>query len=489
MNTHIITTPIYYANGTPHLGHAYTTIAADAVARYHRLCGHRVRFHTGTDEHGLKVLRAAQAAGVSPREHVDAHAEAFSRLFASLHIAPDRFVRTTHPDHIRFAQSLESRLEAAGDIYPGHYEGWYAEADEAFYTDAEVHKGRALATDAPVRWVREPTLYFRLSRYQDALLELYRDRPELLQPAERRLEIVRFIEDGLRDISISRSTFDWGVPILEHPGHIQYVWLDALASYISALDSDAHLYPHTTHLIGKDITRFHGVYWPAFLLSAGLPLPRRIFAHGWWLSGASKLGKRTGAAHPGSLIELHGADALRFFLLRDVTFGRDGTFAIERFHERYRAELASQIGNLAQRVLALCDRCRPAPRVDVGGDALKAVLRQLLEAYRQAFRELALHTAATSILEVARTINRFVQDAEPWHSVKERAEHAESVLFVALEALGLLSRLLEPLTPVAADALRTRLGLHDEVGWARYDEPLWRSLDAKASPGPALFPR
>ncbi len=369
-----ITTAISYPNGPPHIGHAYEAIAADAIARFQRAQGRDVRFQTGTDEHGLKMAQGARIEGVEPPVFADQMSPLFKEMCDILDVSYDRFIRTSEPDHYRASQAIWSAMEERGDLYLDRYEGWYSVRDEAYYEEEEL----SLADDGsklsphgtPVEWTVEESWFFRLSKYQQPLLDLYAANSDFIRPESRRNEVVRFVEGGLKDLSISRTSFDWGVPVPGSDGHVMYVWLDALTNYITGLGypDDTELWrrywPADVHLIGKDVVRFHAVYWPAFLMSAGLALPKQVYGHGFLLSRGEKMSKSVGnVVDPMVLAERFGVDALRYFLLREVTFGQDGTFSAEAIVNRANAELANSFGNLAQRILSQivrnCEGCLP----------------------------------------------------------------------------------------------------------------------------------
>ncbi|MCA9647115.1 MAG: methionine--tRNA ligase, partial [Myxococcales bacterium] len=363
MSSFYVTTPIYYVNGTPHIGHAYTTLVADTLARYHRQRGDQVFFMTGTDEHGLKVQREAERRGMTPQAMADEHSARFRSLFDTMKLSYDRFIRTTEDEHARVVRTLFETLRERGDIYLGEYEGWYAASDEAFYTDEEIQDGKVISTGATVEWVAERSYFFRLSAYRERLLQWYRENPECIRPEARYNEVYSFVEGELHDLSISRTTFDWGIPVPGDPEHVMYVWLDALTNYITGVGafSDAPewttFWPCDVHLIGKDILRFHAVYWPAFLMSAGLPLPRTIFAHGWWLNEGVKMSKSLGNFIDAfELLERAELDVLRYYMLREVSFGNDGNFSYRNLLVRNNSELADNLGNLVNRTLRMTER-------------------------------------------------------------------------------------------------------------------------------------
>src|SRR3954465_14176439 len=371
-----ITTAISYPNGPPHIGHAYEAIAADAIARFQRALGRDVRFQTGTDEHGLKMAQAARAEGVEPRAFSEKMSRLFQAMCDTLNVSYDRFIRTSQPDHYRASQAIWTAMEERGDLYLDRYEGWYSGRDEAYYEEVELtaaEDGSNLSPQGtPVEWTVEESWFFRLSKYQQPLLNLYAANPDFIQPDSRRNEVLRFVEGGLKDLSISRTSFDWGVPVPGSGNHVMYVWLDALTNYITGLGypEDTELWrrywPANVHLIGKDVVRFHAVYWPAFLMSAGIALPKQVYGHGFLLSRGEKMSKSVGnVVDPMVLADRFGVDALRYFLLREVPFGQDGSYSAEAIVARANAELANSFGNLAQRTLSMIyknlDGVLPAP--------------------------------------------------------------------------------------------------------------------------------
>ena len=382
-----VTTPIYYVNDAPHIGHAYTTLACDTIARFARLEGRRVRFLTGTDEHGQKVEKAAAAAGKAPQAFTDEVSQRFRDLARRMQITNDDFIRTTEARHRVGVQALWRELAARDQIYLGTYAGWYSVRDESFYAENELVDGRA-PTGAPVEWVEEPSYFFRLSAWQQRLLDFYEAHPDFILPASRRNEVVSFVRRGLQDLSVSRTSFAWGVPVPDDPDHVVYVWLDALTNYMTALgypDCDSKdfrdFWPADVHVVGKDILRFHAVFWPAFLLAAGLAPPRRVFAHGWWTNEGEKISKSLGnVIDPIELIDTYGLDQTRYFLLREVPFGNDGDFSRTAMITRMNRDLANDYGNLVQRVLSMIQR-NCAGRLPHPG-ALAADDRALLEFLR-----------------------------------------------------------------------------------------------------------
>ena len=468
-----ITTPIYYVNDMPHIGHIYTTVMADIFARYHRLRGAEVRFLTGTDEHGQKIEKAALDQGIEPIELADRVVARYHGLWKTLGISHDDFIRTSEDRHKRAVETIIRRITANGDIYKGDYEGWYLAADEAFIPDSQVKDGHDIESGRPVERLSESSYFFRLSAYQDRLLEWYRANPECIRPRTRYNEVVSFVEGGLRDLSISRTSLTWGVPYPDDDEHLVYVWLDALTNYISALgfgSDDESLYdrhwPASMHLVGKDILRFHCVYWPAFLMSAGLPLPKAIVGHGWWLRDEAKMSKSVGnVVRPDALIERFGPDALRYFVAREMAFGQDATFSDEAFLERFNADLANALGNTASRTLSMTGRYLdgrvPAPS---GDGPVPAAAQRAVEGYREHMENGAPHRALESAWQLLKAIDGYIQEQQPWARAKDGDAGkaiVESTLYVSLEGLRIISLMIEPFMPTIALQLRRQLGIED----------------------------
>ena len=505
-----ITTPIYYLNAAPHVGHAYSTLVADTLARYHRMRGHDTRFLTGTDEHGLKIQQAAEKAGRTPQAHVDLLADEFRQLWPKLGIEPDDFLRTTEERHTRRVQDLWRRVAANGDIYLGHYEGWYCVSDEAFYTekelidsvDADGKPVKLSPTRRPVEWVREPGYFFRLSRYQERLLTFYEENPSFVQPEGRFNEVKRFVEGGLADLNISRASFSWGIPVPDDPKHVIYVWFDALTKYWSALGGDddplQRFWPCDVHLVGKEISRFHAVYWPAFLMAAGLSLPRQVYAHGWLTVNGEKMSKSANNfLPPAPIAEEVGADALRYYLLRAVALGQDGDFNHRDLLARINSELGNDLGNLLNRTLGLCSKAAlaEAPAPDPGGE-LEATLRaEAIEAARKAAEAMdavAPHRALDAIWAFCRAANVYVDKAAPWKAQKEgNTVRLHAILGTLLSACRALALLLGPFLPQKAAEMREQLGLAPLA--TSVDQDLWPLawIDHQGTLGKAtpLFPR
>lgn len=475
--TYYITTPIYYVNDAPHIGHAYTTLACDVLARFKRLDGYDVHFLTGTDEHGQKVEKAAQDAGVDPQTFTDRVSVNFRELAQAMGFSNDDFIRTTEERHKRSVQAIWKALADNGHIYLGSYAGWYAVRDEAFYTESELTKqpdgSRIAPSGAPVEWVEEPSYFFDLSKWQDRLLEFYDKNPDFILPESRRNEVVSFVKSGLKDLSISRTTFKWGIPVPGDDDHIMYVWLDALTNYITAVghpDTDSDMFrrywPADLHMVGKDILRFHAVYWPAFLMGAGLEPPKRVFAHGWWTNEGQKISKSLGnVIDPHALIEQYGLDPVRYFLLREVPFGNDGDFSHRAMVGRLNGDLANDLGNLCQRVLSMiaknCGGAVPDPsgKEDAADDALLGQASAVLDRVRAELDVQAFHNALTAIWEVVGEANRYVDAQAPWALRKTDPERMQAVLYCLAETIRRIAIMVQPFMPGAASAILEQLSV------------------------------
>ncbi|QQN74084.1 methionine--tRNA ligase [Croceicoccus sp. YJ47] len=462
-----ITTAIHYPNGKPHIGHAYETIAADVAARFQRLRGRDVRFQTGTDEHGLKMMQKARDLDVTPRALSDEMSSHFKHLFDMLDISYDRFIRTTEDAHHAASQALWSAMAARGDLYRDRYEGWYSIRDEAYYDESELTEGegdeKLSPQGTPVEWTVEESWFFRLSKYQQPLLDLYRDNPDFIRPESRRNEVMRFVEGGLRDLSVSRSSFDWGVKVPGSEDHVMYVWVDALTNYLTGLGYPdtggdfARFWPADVHLIGKDIVRFHAVYWPAFLLSANLPVPRQVFGHGFLLNRGQKESKSLGnVTDPVGLVETYGADVLRYFLMREIAFGQDGSYSAEAIVTRANAELANSFGNLAQRVSSfIAKNCEGG--FDVDGEAQDAD-RALAGKVREAcLRELPAHFEALAFsqgieawMQAVFACNQYVDEQAPWTLRKIDPARMRRVLATLVGCIRDLAIAIQPVVPGSA---------------------------------------
>lgn len=481
------TTPIYYVNDKPHVGHAYTTLAVDVLARWHRMAGEEVFFLTGTDEHGQKVEKAAADAGMPPQAFCDQVSQAFRELTATMGVSNDGFIRTTEPRHYDSCQALWKRLAANGHIYLGHYEGWYAVRDEAFYGEDELTErdGQKYApSGAPVAWVKEPSYFFRLSAWGDKLLNFYEINPDFILPPSRRNEVVSFVKSGLQDLSISRTSFSWGVPVPGDPAHVMYVWLDALTNYITALGYPADIekfWPADVHMVGKDILRFHAIYWPAFLMAADLAPPRRVFAHGWWTIEGQKMSKSLGnAIDPVKLVEEFGLDAVRFFLLREVPFGGDGDFSRRALIQRLNSELADSLGNLANRTLSLlqrnCDATLPAAGAP---DTLWLEhIAALPETVGKHMELQQFHVALEAIFAAIRAANVHITEQAPWALKKTDPARGVAVLRGLHDALRVVATVLTPFMPTTMAEMLDQLGVPEDA----------RNLAALATPLPAGLP-
>jgi len=506
-----VTTAIAYPNGAPHVGHAYEYIATDAIARFKRLDGFDVRFLTGTDEHGLKMAQTADAEGIPTADFARRNSDAFERLQEMLNISFDRFIRTTDSDHFAASAAIWQRMADNGDIYLDSYSGWYSVRDERFFTEAETTVNGdgirvAAETGTPVTWTEEQTYFFRLSAYADKLLAHYEANPDFIAPEVRRNEVVSFVSGGLRDLSISRTSFDWGVPVPGDPAHVMYVWVDALTNYLTGAgfpDTNLALYqkywPADLHMIGKDIIRFHAVYWPAFLMSAGIPLPRRVFAHGFLYNRGEKMSKSVGnVVDPVSLVESFGVDQVRYFLLREVPFGQDGSYSEDGIIGRINTDLANELGNLAQRSLSMVNK-NLGGRVPEPGEfsaedtELLTLADGLLARVREAFDGQAMHQGLEAIWLMLGAANRYFSAQEPWVLRKSEDEADQvrfrTVLYTTLEAVRIAAVLVQPVMPTSAGRLLELLGQRQQ--YARE----FARLGTRIKPGTALpapigvFPR
>jgi methionyl-tRNA synthetase len=471
-----ITTAISYPNGVPHIGHAYEVIATDAMARFKRLDGHEVFFMTGTDEHGLKMQQSAEKEGITAKQLADRNSAAFKQMSQDLGISHDRFIRTTDPDHYAASQAIWKKMEANGDIYLSKYEGWYSVRDEAYYVeDDTVVKEDGLRyskeTDTLVTWTAEESYFFRLSAYQEKLLALYEARPEFGAPQSRFNEVISFVKRGLEDLSISRTTFDWGVPVPGDEKHVMYVWVDALTNYLTGAgypdvesESFKKFWPADVHIIGKDISRFHAIYWPAFLMSAGLELPKRVMIHGFLTNNGVKMSKSLGnVVAPQDFVAQYGLDQCRFFFLREVPFGADGSYNHEAIVGRMNSDLANNFGNLAQRSLSMvaknCDGKVPVPGDFTAEDnALLAKAGELLATARGAFDKQEFSRALEAIWTVLGDTNAYFADQAPWVLRKTDVERMNTVLYVTLEVVRIVSILAQPVMPSSSAKLLEVLG-------------------------------
>jgi len=486
-----ITTAIHYPNGKPHIGHAYETIAADVTARFQRAQGKEVRFQTGTDEHGLKMAQKARELGVSPRELADEMSGYFKSLFDYLNISYDRFIRTTEPEHHRASQAIWQAMEANGDLYLDRYEGWYSIRDEAYYDESELVEGegseKLSPQGTPVEWTVEESWFFRLSKYQEPLLALYRDNPDFIRPESRRNEIMRFVEGGLRDLSVSRTSFDWGVKVPGAEEHVMYVWVDALTNYLTGLGYPADtpemekFWPADIHLIGKDIVRFHTVYWPAFLMSAGLDLPKQVFGHGFLLNRGQKESKSLGnVTDPMELADRFGVDSLRYFLMREIAFGQDGSYSAEAIVTRANAELANSFGNLAQRVLSMIFKNCDGALTDAFSPEVAdlALLNEVHGACQvdlpREFERLAFSDGLEAWMRAVFACNQYVDEQAPWALKKTDPDRMAAVLMVLFRCVRNLAIAVRPVVPASADILLDQMGIPaNERDFAALDDADW----------------
>jgi methionyl-tRNA synthetase len=503
--TYYVTTPIYYVNDAPHIGHAYTTLACDVLARFKRLDGYRVHFLTGTDEHGQKVEKAAAQAGMDPQAFTDKVSQNFRDLAEAMNISNDDFIRTTEERHKRASQAIWKALEKNGDIYLGKYAGWYAVRDEAFYGEDELTTGpdgkKRAPSGAEVEWVEEPSYFFRLSAWQDRLLKFYDENPGFIAPNSRRNEVISFVRQGLTDLSVSRTTFHWGIKVPDAPGHIMYVWLDALTNYITAVgypDADSDLFkafwPADLHMVGKDIVRFHAVYWPAFLMAAGVAPPKRVFAHGWWTVEGHKMSKSLGnVISPHDMIAKYGLDPVRYFLLREVPFGQDGDFSQRAMIGRLNGDLANDLGNLAQRVLSFVQKNAGAAVPQPG--AFTAADQKMLDDARNSLvivhaelDEQAFHKALDALWQIVGAANRYVDEQAPWTLRKTDPARMGTVLYVLMEALRRLGILIQPFMPQSMAKLLDQLAVPaDARDFAALDKTL--TPGTSLPPPQGIFPR
>ncbi len=502
MDRFYITTPIYYINAEPHLGHAYTTMVADAIARSRRLMGQDVFFLTGTDEHGQKVERAAKKAGVETRAFADRTAAKYQELFRLLNISNDDFIRTTEPRHVRAAQAIWRRVRDRGHLYKASYEGWYCTVDELFVPETQLAEGKRCPNcGSAVEWLSEESYFFKLSAFQQPLLDLYSAHPEFLTPEIRRNEMTAFVAAGLRDLSVSRTSFKWGIPVPDDPAHVMYVWFDALTNYLTAIgfpDDERrfnHYWPADVHLMGKEIVRQHTVYWPAFLMAAGLAVPRRVIGHGWWMMNEAKMSKSLGnVVQPQGYVDRFGVDALRYFVMREMVVGQDANFTDDAFLTRYNADLANDLGNVVSRVTTMIQRyCAgvvPEPKYAVQHVELQnAIDSTIRDAVHDAGR-FDFSLALREIWDLISTLNKYVVTHEPWVLAKnpDSRDLLDTVLYNAADTLRIVAALIEPVMPSTATRIRTMLGVERADTW---DALTRGSLKAGATLGriEPLFPR
>jgi len=499
-----VSTPIYYCNDIPHIGHAYTTITADVLARYHRLVGDKTFFLTGTDEHGQKVEKAAEALGKKPKEFVDGVVTHFQELWETLNVSNDRFIRTTDEDHKEVVTELWKKMEAAGDIFEGEYEDWYCVHDETFWTESQLLEGNLCPNPwckRPVEKKREKSYFFKLSKYTEPLLKYYEDHPDFVLPEFRMNEVKSFVSQGLMDLSISRSTINWGIPVPGDEKHVMYVWVDALTNYLTASgylkDEEKYetFWPATIHLIGKDILRFHAIFWPAFLMSAGLPLPKHVMAHGFWTADDMKISKSLGnRIDPTELVDMFGLDAVRYFLMREIQLGADGNFSYKAIANRVNADLANDLGNLLSRSLAMTKKYMDGvvPDKTAADCKMANVCAQAEADYKKAFDNHMPNKALVATWEVISYANKYIDEQAPWVLAKDDANKQElaDTMYNLLEALRRIGAMISPVMPDTSAKLLAQLGLEsitvngDTLG-------NWGELEpgTKTQRGESLFPR
>jgi len=477
MKNYYLTTPIYYPSAKPHMGHAYSSISADVIARFKRIEGYNVNFLTGTDEHGLKIQRAAEQQKKDPKDFCDEISQNFIELAKKLNLTNTDFIRTTEDRHKKTVSKLWNILEEKKEIYISKYSGWYSVSDEAFYTEDEIEIKSDIKiskiSGSKVEWMEEESYFFRLSKWQEPLLKYYADNPEFISPTSRKNEVISFVKSGLKDLSISRTSFKWGIPVPNNNKHIIYVWLDALTNYISALDyfeknNKNQFWPADVHIIGKDIIRFHCVYWPAFLLAAGIEPPKKVFAHGWILSGEEKMSKSKGnILDPLEIIENYGLDEIRYYLMKEVIYGEDGKITPENLINCINSDLANNIGNLYQRISSIVHnklnsivpKCSPNEKIDL---KILNIVDENLDSLIKTFNNFEIHNYLKNIIQLCSEVNKYVNDSAPWSIKEDNFEKRNVIIFTVLEFIRKISILLQPVIPEKTKIILDSLSIKED---------------------------